>query len=69
MVFFDITGQLLSKLNTLDPSLVYLDFNISHFHLFDPLSILGVVPEVHQHVGVEGEHDAEGDHIDSQEHG
>ena len=56
-------------LNTLDPSLVYLDFHISHFHLFDPLSILGVVPEVHQHVGVEGEHDAEGDHKDGQENG
>ena len=40
---------------------------ISHLHHLDPLAAPGVVPEVDEHVGVEGEHEAERDHKDCQE--
>ena len=40
---------------------------ISHLHQLDPLASPGVVPEVDEHVGVEGEHEAEWDHKDCQE--
>ena len=40
---------------------------ISHLHQLDPLAAPGVVPEVDEHVGVEGEFEAEWDHKDCQE--
>ena len=40
---------------------------ISHLHHLDPVAAPGVVPEVDEHVGVEGEHEAERDHKDCHE--
>ena len=42
--------------------------HISHLHQLDPLADSGVVPEVDEHVGVEGEHETERDHKDCQEY-
>ena len=47
---------------------IYLVLHISHLHQLDPLADSGVVPEVDEHVGVEGEHETERDHKDCQEY-
>ena len=46
---------------------LYLLLKISHLHHLDPVGVPGVVPELHEHVGVEGEHDAEWDHKNHKE--
>ena len=54
--------HLRSDINLSKTENIYLLLKISHLHHLDLVGVPGVVPDLHAHVGVEGEHDAEWDH-------